>query len=449
MSRFALRIFLSTWLIVATTVALTVFATRWLPTSDDSLPGRRYDGKMLELVVRQLQPHLSENSAEMEAAVRALPIFELDHVVQLYVIDANGKDVLDRELPSPVARLVREFAPQGDYLPLITDPRLEFVRGELGPYTVVSFYGRFPLGRVFAQPGARTLLGLFAVLVSAAVSIVLARFVVLPVRRLRVAGQQVAEGDLSVRVAPTVGSRKDDIAELARDFDVMTERVHALIESQQRLMRDVSHELRSPLARLQALLSIARQHLESSERVPLDRMERELERLDELIGEILSYARLETMNRVERRPTDLVDLIENIVDDADVEGQEEGKQIRLRAPTSCVMELDAGLIQSAIENVVRNALKHTAPQTTVDVTITESPSSVNISVHDQGPGVPPEALDKLFDPFFRVEDSRGTHSGSGGIGLAIASRSVRLHGGTISATNRPEGGLTVLITLHR
>jgi two-component system sensor histidine kinase CpxA len=351
MSRFALRIFLSVWVIVITTVALTVLASMWLPAPEDPAEGPNYD--------------------------------------------------------------------------------------------------RRPMFRVLVQPGARLLMITFAVLVSAAVSVVLARFVVLPVRRLREAGQQVAEGDLTARVAPTVGSRKDDIAELARDFDAMTERVQALLESQQRLMRDVSHELRSPLARLQALLSIARQKLDGAEGVPLDRMERELERLDDLIGEILSYALLEAKGGIDRRRTDLIDLVQNIVDDADVEGQQTGKHIRLRGPATCMVDVDTGLIQRAVENVVRNALKHTAAQTTVEVTIAERPASVEIVVRDRGPGVPEVALEKLFDSFYRVEDARGTRSGSGGIGLAIAERSVRLHGGTIRAANCPDGGLRIEMTLPR
>jgi two-component system sensor histidine kinase CpxA len=173
------------------------------------------------------------------------------------------------------------------------------------------------------------------------------------------------------------------------------------------------------------------------------------ERLDELIGEILSYARLEATTEISRRKTDLADLVQTIVDDADVEGRESGKQIRLHGPETVMMDVDTGLLQRAVENVVRNALKHTIPQTTVEVTIVERPGSVEIVVRDRGPGVPEVALDKLFDAFYRVEDGRGTHSGSGGIGLAIAQRSIQLHGGTIRAVNCSEGGLRIEIALPR
>ena len=252
---------------------------------------------------------------------------------------------------------------------------------------MVAYHGRFPFGRVLFQPGTRGLLLGIALLVSAVVSLILARFVVLPVTRLRAAGRQVAQGDLGVRVAPTVGSRKDDIAELARDFDRMTERVQALLESRQRLMRDVSHELRSPLARLQALISIARQKQGGSGPVPLDRMERELERLDGLIGEILSYARLESKDDIARRPTDVIDLIQNIVDDTEVESQEAGNTIRLSGPPKLVLNADGSLLQAAIENVLRNAVRYAPPQTVIEVTVAEG-QAIDITLKKSPPPLP-------------------------------------------------------------
>ena len=446
MSRFALRIFISTWILGLTTVVLTVLVSTWLTASSEPLG---YDEQMVMRLAADIRRELPNGAAAVERLLNDHPLFDVDRLVEIYVFDAEGREVRGRVAPGSIRRLTerrwfREGAP-----PVVRDPRLSAYRPDLGGYTIVSDHGRFPAGRLWFQPFARFVLLGIALIVSATMAIVLGRFIVLPVRRLRLAGQRVAEGDLSVRVAPTVGSRTDDIAELARDFDVMTERVQALLGSQQRLMRDVSHELRSPLARLQALLSIARQKLDDANDIPIDRMERELERVDELIGEILSYARLETLDDVQRRPTDLVDLIQNIADDAEVEGHEEGKQVRVRAPESCMLEVDSGLIQGAVENVVRNAVKHTAPNTAVEVTLTEQPDAVRITVRDHGPGVPEEALPKLFDPFFRVEEGRATHVGSGGIGLAIAQRSVRLHGGTIGARNDGQGGLRIEMLLPR
>jgi two-component system sensor histidine kinase CpxA len=227
----------------------------------------------------------------------------------------------------------------------------------------------------------------------------------------------------------------------------MAERVDTLMQSQQRLMRDVSHELRSPLARLQALLSIARQKADAENAEKIDRMESELERLDELIGEILAFSRLAAQETVARHPTDIVDLVQNIVDDAIIEAQAAGKQIHLQGPERCVIDLDSGLIQSAVENVIRNALRYTAQGTAADVIIAEESQLVRIVVDDRGPGIPEEAIDKIFEPFYRVEGSKSTHAGSGGIGLAIAKRSIELHGGTITARNRDERGLRIEIVL--
>jgi two-component system sensor histidine kinase CpxA len=318
---------------------------------------------------------------------------------------------------------------------------------DLEGYVVVGYKAHFPMREVLMRPGGRGLLAVFLVAVSAIVSFMLARFIVLPVRRLRLAEQKVASGDLSVRVAHTVGNRTDDIARLAQDFDVMAEQVGALLQSQKRMMRDVSHELRSPLARLHALLSIAHQSADSQGAVQIERMEMELERLDDLIGEILAFSRLESKAGIQRHPTDIVDLVQNIVDDSSLEAQAVGKGIHLDGPERIVVHVDSGLIQSAVENVIRNALKYSADNTPVEITVIAQKDWVSIVIDDRGPGVPEDAIDKIFQPFYRVEDSRSTRSGSGGIGLAIADRSVRLHGGTITAENRAGGGLRVKISL--
>jgi two-component system sensor histidine kinase CpxA len=289
----------------------------------------------------------------------------------------------------------------------------------------------------------------FWIVVAAAVSFILARFIVVPVRRLRLAEQQVAAGDLSVRVAHTVGKRTDDIARLARDFDVMTERVDTLMQSQQRLMRDVSHELRSPLARLQALLSIARQKADAEHAEQIDRMEVELERLDALIGQILVFSRLEIQDAVVRRPTDIVDLARNIVDDASIEAQVAEKHIQISGPERCVIDLDSGLVQSALENVLRNALRYTPPGTAVDVSISEGTHDIRVVVDDHGPGIPVDALESVFEPFYRVAAAEQSHSSGGGIGLAIAKRGIELHQGGITAENREGGGLRIEIVLPK
>jgi two-component system sensor histidine kinase CpxA len=442
------RIFLSAWAIVLITILVTPWAASWLPNHDSSSNGddTGFHEQMVTLIASELRGYLAEDPATAGQLLTKEHVLDFPPMLAIYVVDPEGNEVLGRPLPAAVADVDRMSQRAEGVLPAGSS-RVHVRTDGLGGYKVIGYEGYFPVSNVLIRPGGRGLLLALMLVVSAAVSVMLARFIVLPVQKLRMAGQKVADGDLSVRVAPSVGSRTDDIARLAHDFDVMTGRVNALLQSKQRLMRDVSHELRSPLARLQALLSISRQTADAGGMERIVRMERELERLDELIGEILAYTRMETQEGITPRPTDIVDLVQNIVDDASLEGQTAGKEIRLQGPQRCLLDLDSGLIQSAIENVIRNAMKYTADGTTVDVTIVEEPGRLRVVIDDYGPGVPPDAIDKIFEPFFRVDESRNTTTGSGGIGLAIAERSVRLHGGTMMASNREAGGLRVEMVL--
>ena len=447
MTRFFWRIFLSAWAIVLIATALTFWAADLLPDGDSRVGGSRFTAQMVTLLAQQLRRELAIDPATAVDNLVEEYVLDFTPVLEIYVLNPGGEDVLGRTLPGSVARYVESRGKHSGGS-IVQEFSHLHVRGNgLDGYLVVGHEGFFPVGRKLMRPGIRWLLLAFALVASAVVSLMLTRFIVLPVRRLQLAGQQVAAGDLSVRVAHTVGKRTDDIARLAHDFDVMTERVDALLQSQQRLMRDVSHELRSPLARLQALLSIARQRAGDADAPQIDRMETEIERLDELIGEILTYSRLEAQDHITRHATDIVDLVQNVVYDAELEGQEADKQIRLDAPASLLLELDSGLIQRAVENVIRNALKYTGEGTMITVRILSESDGIRITVDDQGPGVPPNAIGQIFEPFYRVSDSRSTQSGSGGIGLAIAERSIRLHGGSMTARNRDGGGLRIEIVL--
>lgn len=436
------RIFLSTWVILIGSTVFTVVVSHLLPNSGSDAQSEAIAERMVTLVARDLAQYLERDAKTGAERIAAEHVLDFSPFLNIYVLDPAGRDVLGRVVPPAVAQAAREAPARA-----LESGRLHI--RNVGPenYQVVGYLGFFPMMAVASRPGARSILVVTALLVSVASSLMLARFIVGPVRRLQTAGKQVAAGDLSVRVAPTVGSRTDDIARLAYEFDVMTERVDALLKAQQRLMRDVSHELRSPLARLHALLSIARQRDTNPSSDLIDRMEKELEHLDDLIGEILAFNRLEVREGISRHPTDVIDLVQNIVEDADLEAQTMGKSVCLHGAPRWVIALDSGLIQSAVENVVRNAVRHTAPGTSVDVYVTADADSTRIVVDDNGPGVPDAALVKIFQPFYRVDDARSTQTGSGGIGLAIAERSIRLHGGVIIARNRERGGLRVEFVL--
>ena len=447
MSRFFWRILLSTWLVVAVTTAASLWVASLMSASDATVASGQGMDRVVALVARDLRaaqaaPMGSDPlGAARDAALDLAPLFDL------FILAPDGRDVLGRDVSDVVRDTVQKGVDQLDGIDALLAPRIVFENTDLAGYTVVAVEPVAPVSRALARRDIRLIQLALLAIASALAAVLLARFVVRPVRALQQAGRQVAAGDLSVRVAPRVGARKDDIAQLAHDFDAMTARIDTLLSSQQRLMRDVSHELRSPLARLQALISIARQSGSDDDLERLDRMEAELERLDALIGDILMFARLQARAEVERHPTDIVDLVQTICDDAAIEAQAEHKQVLFEAEETPVIEVDSGLIHSAIDNVVRNALRHTPAATAVRVRVDGNGARVRVTVDDDGPGVPESALTEIFEPFVRVGHTPSGRNPSGGIGLAIAQRSVRLHAGVIRASNREPSGLRVEIVL--
>ena len=260
------RIFLSAWAIVFVSIVLTSLSSIWLPDATDSTRSVLLVEQLVAFTADELQERLEDDPTTAAVDLAKERALDFAPMLQIYVLDLEGKDVMGRDLPDVVAGAAARTIPDDELMGSSGVRKLYVQRDGLQGYAVVGHLGKFPVGLAFRKPSARFLMPTLMIVVSAVVSLLLARFIVLPVRRLRMAGQRVAAGDLSVRVSPSVGGRTDDIALLAHDFDVMTERVEGLLKSQQRLMRDVSHELRSPLARLQALLSISRQNAASPKR---------------------------------------------------------------------------------------------------------------------------------------------------------------------------------------
>jgi two-component system sensor histidine kinase CpxA len=270
--------------------------------------------------------------------------------------------------------------------------------------------------------------------------------------RLRAATQRLAAGDLTARAGVSRTRGHDEIAELVRDFDAMAERLENLVNAQSRLLKDISHELRSPLARLNVALGLVRQRTGPEAQSTLDRIEQEAERLNEMIGRLLTLARLEGgAEAMDAIPVDLGELVAEVAADADFEAQDRRCHVECVIANDCAVRGDPNLLRSAIENVVRNATRYTREGTDVHVHLECGPGTSRteaiIRVTDSGPGVPEDSLDKLFRPFYRIDDARGRQTGGVGLGLAITERAVRLHGGTVRAANRPEGGLIVEIRL--
>jgi len=289
---------------------------------------------------------------------------------------------------------------------------------------------------------------IIAFLISGFVCYLLARYLTAPILRLRQASRQIASGDLAARAASGMERRRDEVGGLVRDFNAMASRIEQLVSRQRQLIFDISHELRSPLARLNVALDLSRQR--KGDDPAFDHMERDLECLNDMIGRLLSLARLDSsITPVSMTRINLAEIVSQIVARAAFELGERSSAIQLSCGGQYFVHGNAELLYSAIENVVRNAIRYTAPGTSVDVHLDSSgtPPTVCIRVLDHGPGVPESELDKIFQPFYRIDDARNRESGGTGLGLAISAGVLRIHNGSIQARNTQSRGLEMEIRL--
>ena len=375
---------------------------------------------------------------------------ERDHHINIFLFDRQLRELAGRKTPERAPGLAQhvftsqapEFADDGP--PGLMAHPITSTSG--AQYVLVA---QLPM-MMRSPPFGDHLLHLVAILtVSGLFCYWLARYLTAPLTKLRAATQELARGNLRARVAPAFGNRRDELASLGADFDLMAEKIEALVTSQRRLLGDISHELRSPLARLNVALELARQRAGEDAAPALQRIQREAENLNEMIGQLLALTRLESgAEGVNKTPFNLAELVREIVDDANYEARGRNRSASLTCPEVCSFTGSEQLLRRAIENVVRNALQYTAEQSEVEVKLEcANDSAVLIKVRDHGPGVPEQALDQLFRPFYRVDEARDRNSGGTGLGLAIAERAIRLHGGTVKAANVSTGGLAVTIVL--
>jgi two-component system sensor histidine kinase CpxA len=443
------RIFLSYWAAQALFILVAVVITMTMrPQRDTSVWGAQYARALNEAV----QAYAHGGQAEAQHFLENL---EETQQIQAFLFNGQGEE-LSRRAPREWAHHIfhdgesREDGFLGRLMPK------RFVRQSMTAadghhYVLLVALPRGP--RIFFGPHGIPGLGfLLAVVCSGLVSYVLARSLTAPVVRLRTATRQLAAGDLSARAGGAGSRRKDELAELVRDFDTMAERLENLVNAQAHLLNDISHELRSPLARLNVALGLARQRTGPEAQAALERIDLEAARLNELIGRLLTIARLEGGEEaMQKFPIALEELVQEVAKDADFEAQARDCRVEAIIVDDCMVMGDPSLLHSALENVMRNATRYTRPGSAVEVRLergqgTRGPAAV-VRVADSGPGVPDEALDKLFRPFYRIDDARGRQTGGVGLGLAITDRAVRLHGGTVRAANRAEGGLIIEIRL--
>jgi two-component system, OmpR family, sensor histidine kinase CpxA len=375
--------------------------------------------------------------------------------VRVFVFDPAGRELSGRMPPPWIEDIRRGMTPpHHPWIASLLPDR--FLRQGLTldgkRYTLVLELAgrRGPLSGPHEIPG----LGLTILVISSGlVCSLLAWSLTSPVTRLRKAAQSLAAGDLKARAGAPLGHRRDELAQLMCDFDRMADRIEGLVESQSRLLNDVSHELRSPLARLSVALGLAQQKAGPEVVASLNRIELEADRLNQLIQRLLTISRLESgADGIRKSRVSLRELVDHIARDAEYETPGSACRVSAEDSDEFLVEGDHELLHSAIENVVRNATRYTAEGTEVQIRLEHQPNkkaapTTVIRVLDSGPGVPNEALDKIFQPFYRLDDARNRQTGGAGLGLSIADRAVRLHGGQVRASNRPGGGLEVEIRI--
>jgi two-component system, OmpR family, sensor histidine kinase CpxA len=442
-----LKIFLSFWLAQALFLVLAILVTV-------TLRPREAAWESLESRVLNRAVTAYVNGGE-DGVGRYLSDLQTSQHVRAFLFDDQGKEVSGARPPEWVEHVERGEHPRPPGLLARLGPDRLLRQSTIGPdgrrYTLVLEIPPTAARALFGPGGVPGLAIFIAVLSSGLVCYFLARFMTKPVVRLRTATQKLAAGDLTARAGSSgKAAGGDEIAQLVSDFDSMAERLENLVTAQSRLLNDISHELRSPLARLSVALELARQRSGPEAATALERIALESSRLNEMIGRLLTIARLESgEDGMKKAAIHLEDLIVDVAADAEFEAQSRGCGVRVSVREDLVVTGNAALLRSAIENVVRNAIRYTHEATEIEVGLDRAPDSpmARIRVKDSGPGVADEALDKLFRPFYRIDDARGRQTGGVGLGLAITDRAVRLHGGSVTAANRPEGGLVIEITL--
>ncbi len=372
----------------------------------------------------------------------------------VYAVDRDGRDLLGREVPSDALERARRLLERREAPRAGRAVRYDEASGLLlfVPFAADGSIRSPPRAGRPGRPADAfppVLIATIGLLASLAFSALLAWSLTKPIRHLRRAAAAIAEGRLETRVATLIGRRADELGELGRDFDQMAQQLQQLIASQRRLLHDVSHELRSPLARLQAAVGLARQNPERTASM-LERIERDAIRLDGLVGELLALARLEAGNALPPlESVDLVELVAAIVDDARFEARASGRDVAFSSGDAATATVRAELLHRAFENVIRNAIRYTREASAVEVRARvrgrpgAGAGTFVLEVADRGPGVPAADLDAIFEPFYRARNGEAGHGF--GLGLAIARRAITAHGGRIAAANREGGGLVVEI----
>ncbi len=449
------KIFLWFWLAMMTLVLSLVLIIAFILDPVNFLPERRGLFHELEQQGRRLESHRSMQSRHFERhGSRRL---RLKVPQEIHLFDNQGQSFRKRPIPPAL---------QSFYQQTRNSRQSQMMMGDglilVGPYQVNL--GNSPHQMYLTKPNPDHVLRrlwqilsnhwsvlITTLVVSGLFCVLLAAYLVAPIRQLQTAVRRIAEGDFEAHVGNQVTRRKDEIGQLGQDFNIMSKQLNDLIGAQKRLLMDVSHELRSPLTRLQIALALARKKTKDLVQQEHDRIELEIRRLDQLIGQVIQWSRLDNRLSEEMRESlELPNLLAELIEDTDFEAQAQEKKVRLLNEEPCSLQGNSVILSSAIENIIRNAIRFAPKKTVIEVFLSlrerDGQQIAVIVIEDQGPGVPEASLEFLFNPFYRVDETRGEKNSGTGLGMAIALRAVALHNGEIRAENK-HPGLRVTIEL--
>ena len=438
------KIFLWFWLTLILIAAAVSWGTAIYIQNSDALQQRdlrsRYLNNRIELL-RQVIYFGGE-----EAAQDILDNSQLrSNRTIIYVLDDNNQDILGREIDTNDTQIKFHES-------------VESIDGE--NFQVLSKLNprkRSMLSRMMRpfqrSPSIYFVWLAIAVLLSGLVCFGLAQYLTRPIRKLQLATKKLAQGNLNTRVSDAIGNRRDEIANLGQDFDQMAIRLQSLVTNQKQLLSDISHELRSPLARMQLAIGLAQKKQDQIQdkdiTTEIERIQKEAERLDELVGQSLTLSRLEAGAVYAKEDfVDIKELLEDIIKDCNFEASEQQKTVTFSAEKSWTINANIELLRRALENIIRNAIRYTDKDTSVDVSLIQNDKgSMKITICDHGAGIPEDKINGLFEPFVRLSEARDRDSGGYGLGLAIAKRAIEFHKGHISAKNQTGAGLLIDVVL--
>jgi len=445
------KIFISFWL----ATILIIFTTAWVTsqiTQKSSIPAQEqlFMDSYANAAVATFE------SGQRAALLKWLNQIGISRHMSIYLLSSTGEIIGVQAPPGNVKKVAEN---------LLKDQLSEGIlkSGNLiVSHEILSTSGKFyrlaavsekPISYFITLPWAGLAIRLIlATFISGLICYLLSIYLTQPLRSLGMAAKSIATGKLNTRVGHLRGHHNDEIAQLSDEFDRMAEQLEHLVNSKQRLLQDISHELRSPLARLQIAIELGHKKTKDRAHTEFTRMELECRRLNALISEVLDFARLEkSTTELDLNLISIPDLLQDIINDANYEFGEQAPRVHAGIIEPCKLFIDERLLRRAIENIVRNAL-HYSPATEyvlVSLKQDESKSYFYIDIKDKGPGVPEDQLDKIFSPFYRVDTSREKKTGGYGLGLAIAARAIQLHHGKIIAKNNIDGGLLVRIILEK